>query len=701
MAGISERVKPYEGKENYIFVSYSHRDSERVFPLLRTLSDQGYRIWYDEGIDPGTEWPESIAAHLAGCKVCLAFISASSIQSTNCRREINFALSRNKDFLSVVLEEVEMSPGMEMQISTYQSLMSYKYPRREDFEEKLLSVEILRPCQAQIAKTAPEAVPIPAYRNEQPSPQPLPAQQVPSAVPVYTATAYQSIPEDSVPQISSSETAAQPAVAAKQKTEKQAEKKKIPLIWIILPAAAILTMLVVLLILNPFKKTVEINGKKYTNDSSSITIRDAAITAENMRVLSEFDKCTSMFFSGCTFESGAVKNFASMTQLNTLSFKDCEGVDDLSFLTSLSSLYTLVLNGCGLTDAQLPNLDTLQKLKTVDLGNNRLTKIPSLPAVLNLLMENNSVSDLSPLSGISTLRQLNLSGNILASLRGIEGSEKIEELYLGGNHIRDISELETFVYLKKIDLSGNDFQSTQPLSNCTILTEVNLRGCRSIQDLQFLENNTETLTYLDISSITGVDLSFLASCGKMKKLNIVSCSIEDLSFVSDMTELQVLNAADNSIGDLSPLAGCASLQIINLADNMVETLNGLPQAKVEEGKSNPSLSLLLHNNRLKNLNGLDPDYQYKILTVYNNPLEDGSAINGVKGYRLITQMCSAFDPASLTGFTKVYVPETVTEYRLDWEKALATRLSSAEIEEALAESLKYSNIENTVIFNVE
>ncbi|MBQ2478969.1 MAG: toll/interleukin-1 receptor domain-containing protein, partial [Erysipelotrichales bacterium] len=68
-------IKPYEGSDNYIFISYAHKDSERVFPLLRKLTENGYRIWYDEGIDPGTEWPESIARHLESSSVCLSFIS--------------------------------------------------------------------------------------------------------------------------------------------------------------------------------------------------------------------------------------------------------------------------------------------------------------------------------------------------------------------------------------------------------------------------------------------------------------------------------------------------------------------------------------------------------------------------------------------------------------------------------------------------
>ncbi len=141
------RIKPYEGDKPYIFISYCHRDSRRVLPLLHMLESAGFRFWYDEGIDPGTEWPESIATHLEKSKVCLSLISPEYVISNNCRREINFALARNLDFLSVILEPTQMTPGMEMQISSYMSLVAYKYPTQEDFFEKLCNVEILQECR--------------------------------------------------------------------------------------------------------------------------------------------------------------------------------------------------------------------------------------------------------------------------------------------------------------------------------------------------------------------------------------------------------------------------------------------------------------------------------------------------------------------------------------------------------------------------
>ena len=74
-------VRPYEGADNYIFVSYCHRDKQEVYPIIERLARDGYRVWYDEGIDPGADWPEVIADHLSRCALCIAFLSDNALNS--------------------------------------------------------------------------------------------------------------------------------------------------------------------------------------------------------------------------------------------------------------------------------------------------------------------------------------------------------------------------------------------------------------------------------------------------------------------------------------------------------------------------------------------------------------------------------------------------------------------------------------------
>lgn len=139
-------VKPYEGNEKYIFISYCHKDKANVFPIIEQLSKDGFRVWYDEGIAPGEDWPEIIAAHLNECESCIAFISNNSLSSHNCKKEINYAVFLNKFFVSIFLEPVEMTLGMQMQLSTNQSILKYTMNTEYEFFSKLYDAKELKYC---------------------------------------------------------------------------------------------------------------------------------------------------------------------------------------------------------------------------------------------------------------------------------------------------------------------------------------------------------------------------------------------------------------------------------------------------------------------------------------------------------------------------------------------------------------------------
>ena len=152
-------VVPYEGEREYIFISYSHRDTAPVVPVMERLSEEGYRIWYDEGIDPGSEWPETIADHLGRASACIGFISNNYLASDNCRREMNYALKKQIPYLSVMLEETEMTAGVEMQLSANQAIFKYKLPSEKAFYQKINATKFLQSSRELPAPEAPSPVP--------------------------------------------------------------------------------------------------------------------------------------------------------------------------------------------------------------------------------------------------------------------------------------------------------------------------------------------------------------------------------------------------------------------------------------------------------------------------------------------------------------------------------------------------------------
>lgn len=163
------RAIPYEGNEPYIFLSYSHKDAPRVYPLLEQMVRDGYRIWYDDGNHPGDDWLDNIAEHLNGCRVCLAMLSANSGASHNCRNEVNLARELDKKLMAVHLEQFDMPLGMRLQMGTIHYLKLYEYPSSYALLQKLYDTEAMAECRAEpgslpmreAQEAAPEETPVP------------------------------------------------------------------------------------------------------------------------------------------------------------------------------------------------------------------------------------------------------------------------------------------------------------------------------------------------------------------------------------------------------------------------------------------------------------------------------------------------------------------------------------------------------------
>ena len=102
---MKERIPAYEGKEPYIFVSYAHKNSEKVIPIINSLFNDKYRVWYDEGIAPGSEWPKNIEDHLKQATIVVAFVSKESLESLNCENEITNSDPNNRKVIQYLLDE--------------------------------------------------------------------------------------------------------------------------------------------------------------------------------------------------------------------------------------------------------------------------------------------------------------------------------------------------------------------------------------------------------------------------------------------------------------------------------------------------------------------------------------------------------------------------------------------------------------------
>ncbi|MCZ6501794.1 MAG: TIR domain-containing protein, partial [Gammaproteobacteria bacterium] len=128
----------YKGDEPYIFVSYSHQDADTVFPGIQWLRDQGFNIWYDEGISPGASWREELAESILGCDLFIILVSPRSAKADNCLKEVNYALEQDRPVLAIHVESTQLSPGLALALSDRQAIFRHELPE-EEYRDKVLS----------------------------------------------------------------------------------------------------------------------------------------------------------------------------------------------------------------------------------------------------------------------------------------------------------------------------------------------------------------------------------------------------------------------------------------------------------------------------------------------------------------------------------------------------------------------------------
>lgn len=278
-----------------------------------------------------------------------------------------------------------------------------------------------------------------------------------------------------------------------------------------------------------------------------------------------------------------------------------KGITNLSGMEQLNNLEGINLQGNSITD--VTPLTGLTKLKEVSLASNNLsslaepnfTGIAGLDNVSILWLENNSIADFSPLTGMANLQELIIWNNNISDLSAsnIASLTSLSRLWLQQNPINDVSALAAFPNLLNLGLSQLGLSLTSP---------ADIAGLSSLTHLKILwmENNGLTST----------------------------------SGLQNLVNLQELYLFGNQIRDVSNLAGITTLTTLDLGSN------GLTSAGLVTGLSSlGSLTALgLYGNTLTELAALNnPNFQSHLTDLYlaNNQLTDISALASLSNLRYL------------------------------------------------------------------
>ena len=140
---IGQNPVAYKGEEPFIFISYAHEDSEAVLPVIRRLQNDGYRVWYDEGIAPGSQWDVYISEHLQGSSSVLCFLSQAYLRSQNCRDELALSRAAGKPMNMIYIDDVQLTPGLKMRYGRIQALFMNKLTQDELLDKLYRSEAIM------------------------------------------------------------------------------------------------------------------------------------------------------------------------------------------------------------------------------------------------------------------------------------------------------------------------------------------------------------------------------------------------------------------------------------------------------------------------------------------------------------------------------------------------------------------------------
>lgn len=638
-------MKPvaYEGTEPYIFVSYAHRDGEQVFEVLNELDRRGYRLWYDDGIAPGSEWPEDIAQHLDGAALVLSFITNNSMASRNCRREINFSLSREKPFLSVVLEPTDMPLGMEMQLSAQQSIVRYNYDSWDAFIGKILLCPDLKPCkrpqgeaskaklqaaamepqkapkesqtasmEAQTTAIEPQTTAIEPQADPMPS---LPAQEIEAEVTMVTSDKTYEM-QDAGPDRGRRLPAKTPSADTPSTSTKPAKGKKL----VLLVAAVAILLCGVLLATKMLggNKSAELSwGTKIDADDTTVYAINKTVTAADWEIIGSHESLHTLSLEGCDLSAcdfAATVAQGGLGELQKLDVSGATGLDDYSFLADMP-LTNIDLSGCtGFDDLTLLNTSKLSLLDVSGTAVSDLTPIAEAP-LLYLSFADTTVDSIEPLAEANKLDILNGARTQVSDLTPLAGLESLDSINFSGCKLAKLPAPLSALSLEKVYLADTGISQIKMLGDCTRLKELDLSGNPQLKDLSPVnEQNFETLTYLNLgqTGISSDDLAWISQCPNLAELRLDGVALPDLALCEGLENLKRLSAVGCGIEDITALSGCRKLEVALLACNKITDASPLSSMNLSS-----DAIVELSFNELATVEGL-ADGAYRAVMLYGN-----------------------------------------------------------------------------------
>ena len=171
----------------------------------------------------------------------------------------------------------------------------------------------------------------------------------------------------------------------------------------------------------------------------------------------------------------APSEMATLTRLEA----DNANISDLTGLEHATNLTNLLLGETHVEGVGWINSNSVSDL----------SPLSGLTNLTGLWLERNAFTDISPLAGLTNLTELNLGGNNLSNISPVAGLTNLRQLWLWDNNISDISPVAGLTNLIELILQSNAISDISPVAGLTNLTGLWL-AYNNISDISPLVANT-------------------------------------------------------------------------------------------------------------------------------------------------------------------------------------------------------------------
>ncbi|HBC0574079.1 TPA: leucine-rich repeat domain-containing protein, partial [Listeria monocytogenes] len=266
-------------------------------------------------------------------------------------------------------------------------------------------------------------------------------------------------------------------------------------------------------------------------------------------------------------------------------------------------------------------LDTITSMSMLNVGSN-LRGLENLRNVTGLYFDGGSFSDLSPLLGLTKLRNISLENN---------------------RNIRDISQLSSIASLRGIHTYMLDSLNNVNLSNMPNLTDVDLGYCQNLSNVSINGMPKLTLVYLRGSTVNKLSLTDLENLERLEwaQAPIKELSLSNLPRFTGFNEMNSTQLTNISASDL-PLFGNLILSRGSGSPGVLKkvSLSNLPKTQIVDLEYNQindvsisNLSALkelqLSSNQISDVSRLSSLTNLTTLQLSSNQISDVSRLSSL------------------------------------------------------------------------